>query len=94
MDVPVTFAEAALGAVVQVPTLDGTTKIRVPAGTQGGTVMKVSGKGVETANTTGDLLVTIRVTVPKELSETEQELLEAFRDERLPDNPREHLGVT
>ena len=94
MDVPVTFAEAALGAVVQVPTLDGTTKIRVPAGTQGGTVMKVSGKGVETGNKTGDLLVTIRVTVPKELSETEQELLEAFRDERLPDNPREHLGVT
>lgn len=94
MDVPVTFAEAALGAVVQVPTLDGTTKIRVPAGTQGGTVMKVSGKGVETANKTGDLLVTIRVTVPTELSEAEQELLEAFRDERLPDNPREHLGVT
>jgi len=94
MDVPVTFAEAALGAIVQVPTLDGTTKIRVPAGTQGGTVMKVSGKGVETANKTGDLLVTIRVTVPTELSEAEQELLEAFRDERLPDNPREHLGVT
>ena len=94
MDVPVTFAEAALGAVVEVPTLDGTTKIRVPGGTQGGTVMKVSGKGVETANTTGDLLVTIRVTVPTELSETEHDLLEAFRDERLPDNPREHLGVT
>jgi molecular chaperone DnaJ len=94
IDVPVTFAEAALGAVVQVPTLDGTTKIRVPAGTQGGTVMKVSGKGVEAANRTGDLLVTIRVTVPTALSETEQELLEAYRDERLPDNPREHLGVT
>ena len=56
--------------------------------------MKVSGKGFETANTTGDLLVTIRVTVPTELSETEHDLLEAFRDERLPDNPREHLGVT
>jgi molecular chaperone DnaJ len=94
LDVPVTFAEAALGAVVEVPTLDGTTKIRVPGGTQGGTVMKVSGKGVETVNKTGDLLVTVRVTVPTELSEAEQELLEAFRDERLPDNPREHLGVT
>ncbi len=93
IDVPVTFAEAALGAVVQVPTLDGTTKIRVPAGTQGGTLMKVSGKGVENANKTGDLLVTIRVTVPTDLSETEKELLEAFRDERLPDNPRTHLGV-
>jgi molecular chaperone DnaJ len=94
MDVPVTFAEAALGAVVQVPTLDGTTKIRVPAGTQGGTVMRVKGKGVETAKKTGDLLVTISVTVPTGLSETEKGLLEAFRDERLPDNPRQHLGVT
>jgi len=94
IDVPVTFAEAALGAVVEVPTLEGTTKIRVPKGTQGGTSMKVSGKGVETANGTGDLLVTLRVTVPTELSDSERELLEAFRDERATDNPREHLGVT
>ena len=94
IDVPVTFAEAALGAVVEVPTLDGTTKIRVPKGTQGGTVMKVSGKGVETATETGDLMVTVRVTVPTELSDSERELLEAFRDERSTDNPREHLGVT
>jgi len=94
IDVPVTFSEAALGAVIQVPTLDGVTKIRVPRGTQGGTVMKVSGKGVETSSGTGDLLATLRVTVPTELSDEERELLEAFRDERAPDNPREHLGVT
>ena len=94
IDVPVTFSEAALGAVIQVPTLDGVTKIRVPRGTQGGTVMKVSGKGVETSSGAGDLLATLRVTVPTELSDEERELLEAFRDERAPDNPREHLGVT
>lgn len=90
--VPVTFAEAALGAVIQIPTLDGDTKIRVPAGTQGGTTMKVSGKGVETSNGSGDLLVTIEVTVPTDLSDTQRELLETFRDDA-PENPREHLGV-
>jgi molecular chaperone DnaJ len=92
LDVPVTFAEAALGAVIQIPTLDGDTKIRVPAGTQGGTTMKVSGKGVETPNGTGDLLVTITLAVPVDLSDTQRELLETFRDDA-PENPREHLGV-
>ncbi len=90
--VPVTFAEAALGAVILIPTLDGDTKIRVPAGTQGGTTMKVSGKGVEVSNGSGDLLVTIEVTVPTDLSDTQRELLETFRDDA-PENPREHLGV-
>lgn len=94
IDVPVTLAEAALGAVIQVPTLDGSTKIRVPRGTQSGTIMKVSGKGVETSAGTGDLLVTIEAMVPTELTESERELLEAFRDARSSDNPREHLGVT
>jgi molecular chaperone DnaJ len=92
IDVPVTFAEAALGAVIQIPTLDGDTKIRVPAGTQVGTIMKVSGQGVETAKSSGDLLVTIDVTVPTDLSDTHRELLETFRDDA-PENPREHLGV-
>lgn len=92
IDVPVTFAEAALGAVIQIPTLEGDTKIRVPAGTQGGTIMKVSGQGVETAKDSGDLLVTIDVTVPTDLSDTQRELLETFRDD-VPENPREHLGV-
>lgn len=92
INVPVTFAEAALGAVIQIPTLDGETKIRVPAGTQGGTTMKVSGKGVETSNGNGDLLVTVTVNVPIELSDKQRELLEALRDDA-PENPREHLGV-
>jgi molecular chaperone DnaJ len=90
--VPITFAEAALGAVIQIPTLDGDTKIRVPAGTQGGTTMKVSGKGVETSSGSGDLLVTITLTVPVDLSDKQRELLEALRDDA-PENPREHLGV-
>jgi len=93
LTVPVTFTEAALGAVVEVPTLDGTTKIRIPAGTQSGTTMRVRGKGVTTPKGTGDLLVTIQVTVPKDLSPEQRETLEAFKDARTDDNPREHLGV-
>ncbi|TDI52301.1 MAG: J domain-containing protein, partial [Acidobacteria bacterium] len=64
IDVPVSYSEAALGAVISIPTLTGTTKIKVPAGTQPGATMKLSGKGVETAKTAGDLLVTMRVVVP------------------------------
>jgi len=93
LTVPITFPEAALGAVVEVPTLDGTTKIRIPAGTQSGTTMRVRGKGVTTAKATGDLLVTIEVAVPKDLSDGQREALEAFKNERPNDNPREHLGV-
>ena len=93
INVPVTYAEAALGAVVSVPTLNGTTKIKVPAGTQPGTTMQNSGKGVETARATGDLLVTIDVAVPTEISENEQVALEALRESESAWNPRKHLGV-
>jgi molecular chaperone DnaJ len=91
--VPVTFAEAALGSVVEVPTLNGSTRIRVPAGTQNGKVLRVSGQGVETAKGTGDLLVTIEVAVPTELTDEQRSLLEALRAESANENPRAHLGV-
>ena len=93
LTVPVTYAEAALGAVVSVPTLDGTTKIKIPPGTQPGTTMKLSGKGVELKNSTGDLLVTIDVAVPTDLSEDEKTALEALRDAESEWNPRSHFGV-
>jgi molecular chaperone DnaJ len=93
IDVPVTYAEAALGAVISVPTLDGTTKIKVPAGTQPGTTMKLTGKGVETVKSTGDLLVTISVAVPTTISDTEKEALESLQESQSEWNPRKHLGV-
>jgi len=91
--VPVTFVEAALGSVIEIPTLNGSTKIRVPAGTQSGKTMRLSGKGVETANGSGDLLVTVEVAVPTKLTDEQRSLLEALRDESQADNPRAHLGV-
>jgi molecular chaperone DnaJ len=91
--VPITFVEAALGAVVEVPTLDGTTKIKIPPGTQSGKTLKVTGKGVQTKDTTGDLLVTLEVKVPRDVTGEQRELLERFRDVTPGDNPRQHLGV-
>jgi len=91
--VPVTYTEAALGAVISIPTLNGTTNIKVPAGTQPGKALKLSGKGVETAKTTGDLLVTIDVAVPTAISEDAKSALEALQESESTWNPRKHLGV-
>jgi len=91
--IPVTYTEAALGAVISIPTLNGTTNIKVPAGTQPGKTLKLSGKGVETAKTKGDLLVTIDVAVPTTISDDEKSALEALQESESTWNPRKHLGV-
>ncbi|NHZ71158.1 MAG: DnaJ domain-containing protein [Proteobacteria bacterium] len=93
IEVPITYTEAALGAVVTIPTLQGTTKIKVPPGTQGGTTMKLSGKGIETARKTGNLLVTLHIAVPAEISGEEREALDALRKAENGWNPRSRLGV-
>ena len=80
--VPVTFAEAALGATIAVPTLDGSTvKVKVPAGTPSGRTLRVKGRGVRTAKGTGDLLVTVQVAVPQKLSRAAREAVETFAAE-------------
>lgn len=88
---PITVAEAALGATITVPTLSGTVSLKVPPGTQTGTVLRARGKGVETPQGTGDLLVTVEVRVPERATGEQRELLERLRE--LDDNPRSHLGV-
>jgi molecular chaperone DnaJ len=77
--VPVTFAEAVLGAEVRVPTLDGMVKVKVPAGTPSGRLLRVRGRGVPKRDGhSGDLLVTVEIVVPQELSEEAREALERF----------------
>lgn len=93
IDVPITYGEAALGAVVEVPTLDGTTKIRITPGTPSGKTLRVKGKGIETAKGTGDLFVTVDVAVPKELTDEQRSLLEKYDAQAPQANPRAHLGV-
>jgi molecular chaperone DnaJ len=82
MTVPITFTEAALGTTLEVPTLDGATvRLKVPAGTPSGRVLRVKGRGVRAANATGDLLVSVQVVVPQKLSKKARQALEAFAAE-------------
>ncbi|HET8878074.1 MAG TPA: DnaJ C-terminal domain-containing protein [Arthrobacter sp.] len=77
--VPVTFPEAALGADIEVPTIDGDkVRVRVPAGTPTGRTLRVKGRGVKHSKATGDLLVTIDVAVPKKLGKDAEEAVKAF----------------
>ena len=77
--VPVSFPEAALGADIEVPTIDGEhVRVRVPAGTPSGRTLRVKGRGVKTSKATGDLLVTIDVAVPQNLSKEAEEAVKAF----------------
>jgi molecular chaperone DnaJ len=91
--VPITFAEAALGADVEVPTVNGgSVKVRIPAGTPTGRTLRVKGRGVVTASATGDLLVTVEVAVPVKLSEAERAAVEALAA-AATESPRDHLRV-
>ena len=77
--VPITFAEAALGTTVSVPTLNGKpVTVKVPAGTRSGRVFRVAGQGVQAAGKKGDLLVTFEVDVPAKLSCDERRAVEAL----------------
>jgi molecular chaperone DnaJ len=75
------FADAALGCNVEVPTVDGKAKIKIPAGTQAGKVLRLNGKGVPSVNSygKGDQLVIINVYTPQTLSSEEQKILEKLR---------------
>ena len=92
VEVPVTFPEAALGANVVVPTLDGHVTVKVPPGTQHGRTLRVRGKGGPRPGrgANGDLLVKIAVEVPRKLSKKEREALERFAEVH-DASPRAHL---
>jgi molecular chaperone DnaJ len=91
--VPVTFDEAALGTKLRVPTIDGEqVTLKIPAGTPSGKVFRVKGRGVKTKRSTGDLLVTVQITVPRKLSKEQRAAVEAFAA-ATDESPREHLGV-
>jgi molecular chaperone DnaJ len=92
VDLPVTYPEAALGAHVQVPTLDGAVTLKVPAGTASGKTFRVRGRGAPKKSGHGDLLVTVRVDVPGKVSKEERALLKQLQDAR-KESPRANLGV-
>ena len=82
-EVPITFAEAALGATIKVPTVEGTPiDFEIPEGTQHGTAFTVRGKGVKDVRSgrRGDLIFTVTVEIPRSLSVEQKKLLKAFAD--------------
>jgi len=91
LELPLTIAEASLGAKIQVPTLDSPVTVKVPAGTNTGKTLRVRGQGAtRQGGGTGDLLVKVNVVIPKKLSRREKELLEEFKEIH-SDSPRKHL---
>jgi molecular chaperone DnaJ len=91
LTVPITFPEAVLGTDLRVPTLDGPVTVRVPPGTPSGRTLRVRGKGVpHRDDSAGDLLVTVEVVVPDQVSKEARAALESFAEATAP-APRRHL---
>lgn len=82
-EIKVPMTEAALGGVEEVETIEGKVKLKIPQGTQPGTLIRMKGKGVKHVNSTtrGDHYVRIQLEVPNKLSSRQKELLEEFEDE-------------
>lgn len=80
-DLYISFADAALGASVEVPTIDGKAKLKIEAGTQAGKILRLKGKGIPEVNSyhRGDQLIYINIWTPKALSKEERELVEKLQ---------------
>jgi DnaJ-class molecular chaperone len=91
-EVPVTVPEAGLGARIEIPTPDGPARVTIPAGTQSGQVFRLRGRGCPRLGREGrgDLLVQVRVVIPRNPDPPLEEILQALR-RLLPENPRAEL---
>jgi len=80
MDMPITFVQAALGAEIEVPTLEGTAVLKIPEGTQSHTVFRLKGQGVPRLRSAGrgDLHVRVIILTPQKLREEQKNLLREF----------------
>ncbi|MCS3494338.1 molecular chaperone DnaJ [Arthrobacter sp. JUb119] len=92
--VPVTFAEAVLGAKIHVPTLDGdSVAVKVPAGSNSGRTLRLKGRGVKTSKATGDLLIVLDVAIPQNLSDAAKKAVEDFASATEGEDPRVDLAA-
>jgi molecular chaperone DnaJ len=90
LNLPITFAEAALGATVRVPTLDGSVGVRIAPGTPSGRTLRVRGRGVAKQKIAGDLLVTVEIAVPQKLTADARAALDSYAAAQ-PDDPRPRI---
>ncbi|TFV51986.1 molecular chaperone DnaJ [Blastococcus sp. TF02A-35] len=90
LTVPITFAEAALGTTLTVPTLDGSVSLKVPAGTASGRTLRVRGRGVPGKARSGDLLVTVEIAVPVRLTPAQRKVIETLAEE-MDEDPRPQI---
>lgn len=93
-DMPITFVQAALGDEIEVPTLTGRVKLKIPTGTQTGTNFRVKGKGVPAVrgNFQGDQHVRVKVVTPKKLNDKQKQLLKDFAEisgDQIPEEQQE-----
>lgn len=81
-ELDINFAQAALGAEVNVPTLDGETRLKIPAGTQSGSLLRLKGKGIQHLNekSRGDEMVTVNVVTPDSLTKEQRALFEKLAE--------------
>ena len=81
IELPINPVEAALGTTINVPTLSGTTAVKIPEGTQSGEILTVKGKGIRklNSNSYGDLYVKVIVETPKSLSREQKDLLNKLK---------------
>jgi len=90
LDLPITLYEAALGAKVRVPTLDGAVELAIPSGTNSGRTFRLKGKGLKAKGGSGDLLATVRIMLPEQTDDTFTEMMKSWRDKK-PYDPRGDL---
>jgi len=92
-EIPISFSESALGATVEVPTLKGKADLKIPAGTQTGTIFKMKGKGIKKldSDSLGDEYVKVIIETPKKLSKKQKELLELLQKEEDASKKRKGL---
>jgi molecular chaperone DnaJ len=91
--VPITIAEALQGATIEVPTLDGSKKIKVPAGTKHGTIQRLRGEGAPKprGKDRGDIRYRLEIEVPKELTDEQREVVEKLAEALNGSDPRAEL---
>ena len=91
LEVPISFTTAALGGEIEIPTLDGRIRYKIPEGTQHGMQFRIRGSGIQRLNSSskGDLVITIRVEIPRHLNARQKEILKQF-DETTTDKEYEN----